>query len=566
MPHFENNILCVTAPELHRCGVSPNYLNRALSGQRKGKVTCWEHHKKGRTVMIHYNSLKEEYKYAITEVLCDGVDPILWAKNHEGNRREKEMQALLDNLTFNLEIDSDEIRYLLNTGLYLPDKIQQLARAAAWLRLLNDYDAKRARKEGFASINEFRSLVFKQCLNEQDQNMIRFKKGHITNGDRLYRNALEYKRKGIASLVHGNVGNKNRNIDFITSKVIELASNPVKYSWEDVAMLYNDWAVANDKPQATVSTIKAYLNRPEIKKIWHYPRHGVHATDNVIQPLINRYTPSFADALWTIDGTTMQLYYRDLTTDKNGKEKWVLRSNLYSYFVADAYSGAILGSSIALGETAEVVEYALRDALARHGYRPYQLQYDNSSANQATAIHNAMSNMTEVHFATKPYAGRSKYIESIIGHFQQRVLRKNENFKGGNVTVKSLNSKANPELIQKLTKNIMELPTLEEVKQQFYDGIDEYNNRSSERDSYGRFVGASKLEKYQTSTHEKRQKVNCFQQFSLFLVEQNGKYTYGTNGITIERGGERRNYIVYDADGVGDFVFSMNNLGKKFTV
>jgi hypothetical protein len=594
MPYYSSNNICVSRKELAKCGVSPAYVNRALCGQRKGEVYCWEHHKQGSTVHIHFHSLKPEYQETIKDVFCQGMEPEIWLKQQDENKALATFENLTDQITSLVTSDPDEIKYLAETKMFTPSEIHQIARAAGWLRLINEIDVKRARKAGFNCINDFRAQAFKRCLNEQTSNpaLVKFKKGLITNERTLYVNAVLYRQQGIKALIHAGVGNVNRErADTMThAKLLELASAPVKFSWEDVSLIYNTWAVSNGKTELTTSTVKQYLNTPKIKKVWFYARHGKHAADNEIQPLINRDKPSFPDALWSLDGTPTQLYYRDevVTIKKNGEKevKWIIKSDLYAYFVTDAYSGAAIGYSLAFAETSGMVDAALRNAITDYGYKPYQLQYDNSSANTSAAIKNLMNNMSRVHFPCEAYKGRSKYVEGIIGHFQQRVLRYYEHFKGGNITTKSLNSKANPELLKKFVADPKQLekimadpkllekfkndpkllPTRDQIIADFEAAIRSWNNRGEKRDNYGRFVGTSKIDKYTSVQHEKRQKVNYFDRISLFMVEQRLPYNYGANGIVIEVKGNEHHFIVPDPENVGDFIFSNENFNQKFMV
>ena len=575
MPDYHNNILYVTKTELAKCGVSPGYIHRALAGQRKGEVYCWEHHKQGKNVYIHYHSLKDEYKEMIKDIHCAGMEPELWIKRRDEKKVQATFENLTDQITSLVTSNPDEIKELAETRLYTPTEVHQIARAAGWLRLINEFDVKKARKAGFSSINDFRTQAFKRCLNEQTSEpaLVKFKKGLITNERTLYKNAVDYRENGIKALIHAGVGNVNREKADTQAhaKLLQLASEPVKYSWEDVSMMYNNWALENGKQELTTSTVKQYLNTPKVKKVWFYARHGKLAADNEIQPLINREKPSFPDALWSLDGTTMQLYYKEVTqvvNKKTGKteEKIDIRSDLYGYFVTDANTGAIIGHSVAFAETGGMVDAALRNAITRYEYKPYQLQYDNSSANISVAVQNLMNNMARVHFPCEPYKGRSKYVEGIIGHFQQRVLRHYEHFKGGNITSTSLNSKANPELLARFNKNPELLPTREQVLATFDEAINTWNNRGIKRDNYGRFTGPSKIERYINTPHEQRQKINYFDRISMFMVEQRIPYTYGVNGIEIEINGEDHSFIVPDPDTVGDFIFSNENLGRKFKV
>lgn len=563
MPVYHNNILCVTETELRKCGVTATYLKRARAGQRKGEVFCWEHHKVGKTTYYHYHSLREGYQNMIKVLFCEGVEPEIYAKEKEAQKAKNLISNLADQITSLVHTDPMELEELMSTQLFTPTEAHQLARAAGWLRLINEFDVKKARKLGFQSIEDLRNEIFKRCLNEQNTEpipLIRFKKKTITSQRVLLRNAAHYKTEGIRCLIHAGVGNVNREkADHVShAKLIELASAQVKYSWEDIGLMYNDWAQQHGKEQLTVSAIKQRLNTPKVKRVWFYARHGKLAGDNELQQFINRDKPSFPDALWSIDGTTMQLYYRD--------EKGEIRSDLYAYFVTDANTGAIIGYSIAYTETSELVESALRMAVTTHGYKPYQLQYDNSSANVSATVKNLMTSMSRVHFPCEPYKGRSKYVEGIIGHFQQRVLHKFENFKGSNVTSKSLNGKANPELLAKFKGDPQLLPSIDGVLQEFDQAVGEWNKRGEKRDKYGRFVGESKITKYTTIQHEKRARLNYFDIISLFLIEQKDTYSYGNNGIVIERNGAKRHYIVPDPDKVGDFIFAADNFGQKFKV
>jgi len=562
MLDYSNNILSLTFEDLSRIGLTAGYLKRAVSGQRKGDVYCWEHHKIGRNIFIHYHALLPKYKELIKTVFCAGAEPEVWLSNKETNKNNAVLTAVADQLPTLVQSDANDLKILMESGLYKPTEAHQLARAAGWLKVLNEYDTRKVRSLGYKSVDEFRESVFKHCLNEQSMNvpLIRWKKGTITNLRVLVRNAVEYKRNGIESLIHKGVGNVNREMADaqVHAKMIELASNRVKYSWEDVSMMYNDWADEVGKPNLTTSAVKAYLNIPKIKKVWYYARHGKLAGDNDLQPLAQRDKPSFPDALWSIDGTTTQLYYVD--------DKGKIQSDLYAYFVTDACTGAIIGHSIAFAETAGMVTEALKNTIDKWGNKPYQIQYDNSSANVSYAVQALMSNMSRVHFACEPYKGRSKYVEAVIGHFQQRVLRKRDNFKGGNIDTRRLNSKANPELLKELGKNPERLPNFYQVIDEFNQAVEEWNTRGEVRDAYGRFVGDSKIYRYETIAHEKRAKLNYFDKLSLFVMTLKQPYKYGVQGIQIEIEKKKYNFVVPDPNGVGDFMFANEHLGEKFEV
>lgn len=566
-------VLCVTVPELKACGVSEGYLKRVFVGQRTGEVYCWPHHKEGREVFIHYDGMNEKYRLLVNRILCDDVDARLWIANREAIALERRLESVKRNLRSMVEIRVEDLERLTDTKLYTPVDVQRIARAAGWLRLWRKMDVKTARRYGFISVVEIQQELFKQCLKEQEDGYVKFPKP-IGNDKVLDRKAREYNKKGLDCLIAGYFGNVNRgDMNPQTHAILmTLASDQVKRSFEDIGLEYNSRAPELGLPKYTVSAIKQHLNQPKNKKIWYSVRHGKIVANLEMIPMIDREKPSKPDALWSLDGTTMQLYYRKLVKDKRGNEKWKLLSDLYVYFVTDACTDSIIGYSVAFTETSGMVVEALKDAVTKQKYIPYQMNFDNGAANVAHQVKALQANMTHVSFPCMPESGRSKTVESVIGHFQQRELRKFKNFKGGNVNVRSNNSTANRELIEYLQDNIGLVPTEEEVLKQFATGVDEWNNRGEGRDAYGAFVGKSKIERYR-EPYEGRRVVNHFEILSLFVVELKnkkhpfGEYTYGQKGIELELGKNKLKYIVPDgADMAMDFDFSRENMGRTFKV
>ncbi len=112
-----------------------------------------------------------------------------------------------------VKTDASEVAALAQTNYYTPTEVMQLARAAGWLRLINEFGVKQARQMGFASIEILRSQIFRCILNEQGAQplpLIRFKKGTISHLRVLCNNALQYRRQGIKCLIHAGMGNNNR--------------------------------------------------------------------------------------------------------------------------------------------------------------------------------------------------------------------------------------------------------------------------------------------------------------------------------------------------------------------
>ena len=569
-------VLCVSVPELVESGVSESYLKRALSGQRTGEMFCWPHHKEGREVFVHFDGMAAKYKELVKRVICRGVDAALWVENRAVEELNRKLEGVKKGLRMMVEVSAGDLTRLSDMQLFVPTDVQRIARAAGWLRLWRRMDVKTARKYGFASVKEVQAEMFKQCLNEQIQGFVKFPKA--INSERvLDRKAREYAADGLDCLVGGYFGNVNREkMNGRTHAILmQLAGDPVKYSFEDIGLIYNEQAPGLGLPKMTVSAIKQHLNMPKHKKVWYYMRHGKLVGDADMQPMIDRKPVSKPDMLWSLDGTTMQLYYKKAVKDSKGREKWKVMSDLYAYFVTDACTGAIIGYSVAFSESSGMVIEALQNTVDKWGHKPYQMNYDNSSANISATVNGLINNMSHVNFPCTPYSGRSKSVELVIGHFQQRELRKLKNFKGGNVTVKSPNSVANPELLKELAKDLAftdKLPTEEQVLVEFDQAVEAWNGRGEARDAYGAFIGKSKIERY-AEEREGRVKMNYFEKLSLFMVELKnqqhpfGEYEYRQKGIEVAIRGEKMKFIVPDnASSAMDFEFSREHLGHTFKV
>lgn len=569
-------VLCVSVPELVESGVSESYLKRALSGQRTGEMFCWPHHKEGREVFVHFDGMAAKYRELVKRVICRGVDAALWVENRAAEELNRKLEGVKKGLRMMVEVSAGDLTRLSDMQLFVPTDVQRIARAAGWLRLWRRMDVKTARKYGFASVKEVQAEMFKQCLNEQIQGFVKFPKA--INSERvLDRKAREYEKEGLDCLVGGYFGNVNREkMNGQTHAILmQLAGEQVKYSFEDIGLMYNEQAPGLGLPKMTVSAIKQHLNMPKHKKVWYYMRHGKLVGDADMQPMIDREPVSKPDMLWSLDGTTMQLYYKKRVKDGKGREKWSIKSDLYAYFVTDACTGAIIGYSVAFSESSGMVIEALQNTVDKWGYKPYQMNYDNSSANISATVKGLINNMSHVNFPCTPYSGRSKSVELVIGHFQQRELRKLKNFKGGNVTVKSVNSVANPELLKELAKDLDftdKLPTEKQVLAEFDQAVEAWNKRGEARDAYGAFIGKSKIERYAEEV-EGRVKMNYFEKLSLFMVELRnqqhpfGEYEYRQKGIEVAIRGEKMKFVVPDNEiSAMDFEFSREHLGHTFKV
>jgi hypothetical protein len=278
-------------------------------------------------------------------------------------------------------------------------------------------------------------------------------------------------------------------------------------------------------------------------------RHGRDAARNLQERNIRRRRPSHADALWVLDGSTIQLYYTD--------EKGQVRSDLYGVVVADAYSGAIIGRAIGYTETSTLVQAALRHSVRTTGMQPHQLQYDNSSANKAIESAQVMQKLAKLHFPTAPYSGKAKVIEAIWGRIEQGFMRAFPSFKGGNITAKSVNTRANPDYIAQLRRE-GHIPSREAIIAQFHLAVELYNNTVSA-------TGQTPVEKYRTAD-PRRKEFDTLAYIDCFWVDRRHSVRYTKDGIIMEVDQKRYHYEVESERGIEDMRFRRQWLGESFQV
>ncbi len=384
------------------------------------------------------------------------------------------------------------------------------------------------------------------------------------NPRRLREKYDAYMREGYASLIHRGFQNVNRQKidDAVGNALIRLYGNACpKLTFEEVAEKYNTqlYDILGGE-RLTVATIKNFLNRPECRAKWYGSRHGEVQAMNDIMPIARRRKVSESNNIWSIDGTPVQMYYKD-----GGR----LYSNLYMYVVTDAASSAIIGYALGTSENSGLVLNALRDAMERQMYAPVQLQYDNASANTQAAVQALMGNMSEVAFPCQPYRARAKYVEAIQGHFQTAVQRLYPNFKGGNITARSLDSRINPDEARKIKQCA---PTLEGLKRQAAEAVETWNNTAHKRDKYGIPQGMTPMQKYESAA-DKNKRLSFFDIQMLYVVEipnradAKGRYTYGQRGVEMVVDGQKHYFIVPDNENATThFNFSRYNQGERFMV
>lgn len=437
-----------------------------------------------------------------------------------------------------------DMEYFLERKLST-EQARHLARACGWCRRLSvrkwwhDWRGIEPPLKGVDAWKHAARIITEEALYN-------FRPG---SGRWLRARVRQFMKDERAALVPRKKGNKNaakggRLRQKAIARMIDLYAAPIKMSVDEVASVYNHEARERGWPLFSAERIRQILYQPEHKVQWVASRHGVNAARGLVEPSLRRRRPAHPDALWSIDGTTLQLYAQ------NGKrvKPW------YVVLVTDAYSDAIIGYGLGTTETADVILRALRMAAERSGYAPRVVQYDGATANLGHEVQQVLNAMGSLGIQAQPYNGKSKYVERVIGRLEQGVLRHYPNFVGGNITGRSLDARANPDLIASI-----ELPSPGEVVRQFEQAVEVYNNKPGKK-------GTSPAQRYDAPRPDDLPKLEYLTLVSIFWVERRQPLRYGKDGIVMEVNGERHYYHVVSEPMVEDVEFRKAHLGDRFWV
>lgn len=423
-----------------------------------------------------------------------------------------------------------------NTG-YTKTEAEQLTEACGWLRMLS----ARVLMEKFSGKLSYYEQTAR-LLSARNLYGLRVKNSRV-----LQRRVKKWEKEGRQSLVSGLVGNTNRQkvTESGRLRIIALYADPKKPTATAVKKIYDREAAERGWPKLTTGRIRQIISSSQ--QLWYVNRHGVEAFRAKHERTLKRRKASFADALWSIDGTTLQLLYQD-----DGQVK----SELYFVLIVDAYSDKIVGWSVGKSETGTLVQAALRSACTRSMQLPFQLQYDNSSANLASEAKQLMDKISRLHFPTTPYNAKAKRVENMIGRLEGQ-MRYLENFKGGNITSPSIERKANPDYVMQLQK-AGKLPDRKGAVAQL-ELIIETHNTTPGAD------GLTPNERY-CMPSEKRIPLEPLLLVELFWVKRRKPAAYTKDGLEIMVNGRRYTYEVESERGIEDMDWRRVWLGERFDV
>jgi len=550
---YYNNILCVTGKELIISESNPNGV------VPKGTLWNWINRGKIKNLNSHAGyGIPARYKLdAIPEPYRT-----LWKEKNNPEERAA-TDAFLNNYKRDETAAEFYADYVIEYGEGLNDKGIPEEKQEEYTCNASVLNTIRLTKEECQVERRARGMSkYKNFWERAARSMSRFHEKGIVhtlpeNPRRLQDRYKIYMEDGYESLIHKNYANK------FTVKINDEAGEWILAQWmsqidrvtiEQLFVRYNQKAhELNEEANKTVwkklktsDSIRNYLFRPEIERIWHAARYGELSSKEKYSRQNRTILPTRRDSLWYSDGTKLNYFYKD----EKGN---VHTCNVYE--VIDVYSEYFLGYHISRSEDYEAQYFAYKMALQTSWHKPYEIRYDNQGGHKKLESGDFLKNLSKLSINTQPYNGKSKTIESAFGRFQAEFLHKDWFFTGQNITSKKKESKANMEFI---LANISNLPTLEEIKETYKMRREEWNNAIHPKGKISRRA------MYETSVNDGTREIDMLDVVSVFGITTKEPATYTASGIELTIKDKKHPFEVLTPEGTPDKDFNRRNIGRRF--
>jgi hypothetical protein len=208
----------------------------------------------------------------------------------------------------------------------------------------------------------------------------------LPSSDKRLKEALKKLREqGLESLIPlGKYNNKNRakvKTDEQRYLIQEMLANGRNLDNKTISDMYNAAASRLGWEKLTAAAIGVW--RKKLKRVTEPGRRGASHYNNTLAMQNKRSKPSAPLFMWSADGWTAELLYRETKRNKKGHNVTTYLNRLTVEIIIDAYNGYPVGYAIGDSENVEMIERAMRNAvnhtkeLFGERYRTWQIQSDN---------------------------------------------------------------------------------------------------------------------------------------------------------------------------------------------
>lgn len=414
-----DNVLYLEVPDAVACGLgSENYISKEKSRGAKWAVFIQDP-KDNRKVLIEFESLPDKKKKIVIDYFGNPYEAL--AKDPICKMVVPDTKAEAFFLTYTYGDDHKKLPI---------DVVKKYSTACSWMNMLMhaQENFKEIKKDMGISVAKFWEYAC-ELIGQRKINLPTFYK-------RLQQKISQYKEQGYKVMIHGQYDNKHAakvDDEVAAAVLLELIAMP---NSDNVitARRYNTWAVENNKPQITDSTVGNWKSKHEA--IIFQDKYGVKENYNRFGKHIARSRPSAPLLLVEHDDNELDLYYQSIT-------KTYYFNRFVVAVVMDAYNDYILGWAHAPTYTKELIKLAYLDAvyhvkeLTGNWYLPHQIRSDRfgvdvNLTNDLAQFYKSLA----IYTPAKAKVARSKYIERSFGVKWHQVLGMYKNYAGTNVTSK----------------------------------------------------------------------------------------------------------------------------------
>lgn len=295
------------------------------------------------------------------------------------------------------------------------------------------------------------------------------------NKRKLRQKVQAYKKDGLESLIHSNYKNGNLNAAKVLtedqrSMLIALIAEHRNFDNQEIANLYNKWAVAHGWKTISRSTVQDIAKKSSF--ITTASKHGAETFRNTLSYQVKRYAPSAAMYMWVLDGWDAEIAYQ-----KKEGNRTTYHNRLTLEVVLDASTRMPVGYAVGESESASLIREALRNA-ERHIQEltgvmlmPHQIQCDNFAK---TAMSDTYTSLAQYVTPARVGNAKSKIIEPWFREFNDKYCKYAFNWTGHNISA----GKRNQPNLDITMKNRHSLPTLEELLDEIHSLMREYRKKA----------------------------------------------------------------------------------------
>lgn len=535
-----NNIQYLEFKEAIACGIPEGTLKAALA-RKSSSWSFIDDPSDRRKVLIEFASLKDIYKQL---VVAKFGEPAVYLSS----------QILKHHLNTNPVDVAFLNNYRFENGDALPAPVlKQYTEACRWLSFLTELTPKRIRSLGYNKVPDFYNAVTSILKKEEVKLPLSY--------DKLRLKIEDYKERGAACIVHGGRGkvSNNRKVtdELSESLLLELISHHNQFEDPFVAKKYNQWAKLNNYKPISDATVGRYRRLNNV--LLAASREGNAVWRNSYDKVIHRVKPTAPLLLINSDDLDLDLYYQEITYNKQGHKKVNYLYRFKLMVVMDAFNNYPLGYAVGEAQTEDLVRAAYANAinhireLTGNYYSWQQIVTDHwgiakSNSKQPTSLQQWYESQA-VFTPAKVGNARSKSIEAAFGRWHQ-VLKQYTNYAGHNITAVS---KINPDAI-KLNKK--DFPLKEDGHNQIAEVI--HRIRTEISDKTGTSLQQEWIDAF-NANHARMLPLNTSRRLQLYGTVHPWKNELTNAGINITIDKRLYTFDVPEAD-------YMRNVGKRMQV